>query len=139
MKTGLDRIPSLAVAVAAALSVMSVPLHAAQVGFDLSVIVPEVCFVRPLAPAMLQDNAIVISQVQETCNRGGYRVSLEYTPGTLAGSTASFAGSTVALDGSGRVDLLAAPYAVNRTSALIIDLGDNAPLPAGIALQMNPL
>ncbi|MBI1404081.1 MAG: hypothetical protein GC147_12835 [Porphyrobacter sp.] len=139
MKTRAVQILRIGVALAAGGALAGTPLAAARVSFDFSVVVPEVCFVRALAPATLEGNAIVISQVQELCNRSGYRVALEYTPGTLEGATASFAGNQVTLDGSGRVDLLASSYAVNRTSPLIIDLADGAALPTGISLQIDPL
>ena len=99
----------------------SAPLLAGEAPVSLQMTVLRVCYVAPNGPVETGAGFIQLGSITEFCNSGGYSIVLDYTPGTMKGATATFAGQSVLLDGSGQAVLLDADYAVSRVSALVIE------------------
>lgn len=122
--------------VAAAALLAPVPALAEDASVSLHTVVPRVCYVAPNGAAEAGNGVIQIANITEFCNSGGYTIVLDYTPGTLQGATATFAGQSVVLDGSGQAVLLDADYAVSRVSTLVIAQPGIAQAESRIQLRM---
>ena len=82
--------------------------------------VPTHCVVehRPGGYGATQGKGVVLGQLREFCNApGGYRLVMNYEPGTLRGATIRVGKEQILLDGSGQAVLSrsAGPRSVNRT------------------------
>ena len=101
-------------------SLLATPAWPASFGVALRLTVPQVCTAFAQEAPSLQGDTLRIGRVRELCNSGGYRLLLHYTPGSLDGAVATFAGQSVALDGSGTAVLADTSGAMNRVSELTV-------------------
>ena len=123
-------------ALTGALFAVSSTADAADVRIDMSLVVPEVCTVRTLSPATLEDNLLSL-EVQELCNHGNYQVFLTYPPGTLKGAVVGYADRQIELDGSGSATLRRSTMATNRRGYLTIRLNEGMIIPSMFQLSTN--
>lgn len=70
--------------------------------FQLRVVVPVICTVQHHAAIAASGNGYVLGDLREYCNApNGYRLAVDYAPGSLKGAVVAVGDSRVVLDGSG--------------------------------------
>lgn len=127
--------------VAAAALAVPVSAQAIQGTVNLTAIVPVVCNVHFDAGAMTteQSGLVQLGSVRELCNSSsGYRLVVDYQPGTLVGAQLQIGGQTVVLDGQGSAVLTDSPVPGNQTRPLAILPGDGGFDTASFSLRVTP-
>ena len=95
--------------------------------FSFRAFVPVVCNLQLSGDAFfVDDDRVVLGDVREMCNGpSGYRLVVNYEPGTLIGANLYLGGDFATLDGSGEAVLVDASWAAVRTRQLELEAGDN--------------
>ena len=83
-------------------------LHAkASQGVRLSAIVPTICKVVHRGTTTQQGTSFALGQIFEYCNAPtGFRVTVDYEPGSLRGTSLQLGSHSIVLDGSGHNEIL---------------------------------
>jgi hypothetical protein len=134
-------------AVVATFAVSAAPAWASAEGsatgsFQLRLVVPVLCRVSYTAGGGGADGAagaVDLGQIGEFCNDGaGYKVEVDYAPGTLRGAVLQLGTDRVVLDGSGQAVISQSAGARIRTRELVATPGANGFDSPQLSFQIRP-
>lgn len=114
---------------------------AVQGTVNLTAIVPVVCNVQFESGSMAADPSglVQLGNVRELCNSSsGYRLMVDYQPGTLVGAQIQLGQQTIVLDGHGSAVLTNSPLPGNQTRPIAILPGQSGFDTSSFSLRVVP-
>jgi len=127
-----------------AVALMAAPSGAAaeSVGLSLRAVVPVHCTVRHRATGYgaSLEGAVSLGQLREFCNAAaGYRLVVNYTPGSLRGAVLTVGDDRIVLNGSGQAVVSQAPGPRVRERALAAIPGERGFDTQQLQFQVQPI